>query len=594
MKEKGLIKSLLITVLISAAVSLLSSCTNDGKTAPIYRGISISDNTAVASKSAVLLSDAKRDGTDVPNIIGDYEGRNDSLDIENPFGKTEDGNSLCDAIKDSVESTAKEKKIYYAAPGEDIYINIHIENPDNFEILSFTLNGSVYSSYMFEDGSDMETLILKYNVGKEGGIKEYTVDAVKYVDGTEIKDVRMDAERTVCAGVYSKAVLSGELQISDIGTTVSSFSVNLQDPFNLLSFFGDGIKAVIYDGEKIVTQKNVPLGESTLSFDGLQKNTLYQCALIGFYDDLSGEGFDLNILSSVAFYTESDVLFDNIEITKDSISFDFLWNEAASGSVDKVLLYLGGEFVKESSDLCRFDALLSDSEYTILAQYSKENESGSIKIRARTLKKETPVIKITDIKLDAGTASAEYTVSDPDNVILSTKASIYKNGILISERIDGKADFDSLDSYSAYKIVLDVTYDLCDGSGEKIITAEKEIKTSPIVEPISFEIKNSENTRLGDKISISVSVSNPSKAEIYAFLISGKVYNVVAKTSDTAATLLVEIVLDEQFCCGEQTFVLEGIYTHLNYVRYDVSVSGGFSDSVYISDNTANAPQSFS
>ena len=32
---------------------------------------------------------------------------------------------------------------------------------------------------MFEEGSDMETLVLKYNVGSESGIQEYAIDAIE-------------------------------------------------------------------------------------------------------------------------------------------------------------------------------------------------------------------------------------------------------------------------------------------------------------------------------------------------------------------------------------------------------------------------------
>ena len=59
---------------------------------------------------------------------------------------------------------------------------------------------------MFEQGSDMENLILKVNVGSEAGIREYTIDAIKYVDGTDIKDVDMRGERTVKVGIYSAGI----------------------------------------------------------------------------------------------------------------------------------------------------------------------------------------------------------------------------------------------------------------------------------------------------------------------------------------------------------------------------------------------------
>lgn len=88
-------------------------------------------------------------------------------------------------------------KIYYAMKNEDVYIHIHLSNPGNYEILSFTLNGKKYASHMFEPGSNLEELILKYNVGDADGLCDYTIDAIKYVDGEAIKDVQMKGDRVV-------------------------------------------------------------------------------------------------------------------------------------------------------------------------------------------------------------------------------------------------------------------------------------------------------------------------------------------------------------------------------------------------------------
>lgn len=88
-------------------------------------------------------------------------------------------------------------KIYYAMKNEDVYIHIHLSNPGNYEILSFTLNGKKYSSNMFEPGSNLEELILKYNVGDVNGLCNYTIDAIKYVDGEAIKNVQMKGDKVV-------------------------------------------------------------------------------------------------------------------------------------------------------------------------------------------------------------------------------------------------------------------------------------------------------------------------------------------------------------------------------------------------------------
>ena len=44
----------------------------------------------------------------------------------------------------------------------------------------------------------METIVLKYNVGESHGLVEYTIDAIKYIDGSNIKDVIIDLVKSVC------------------------------------------------------------------------------------------------------------------------------------------------------------------------------------------------------------------------------------------------------------------------------------------------------------------------------------------------------------------------------------------------------------
>ena len=441
----------------------------------------------------------------------------------------------------------------------------------------------------------MQTLILKYNVGSLGGIKEYTVDAIKYIDGTSIKDVRMDGERTVLAAVNSGTAVSCEIQASEIGTTSIGFNVAVNDVCGLIPFFDTIPKALIYDGEKIVAAKDLAIGENSISFDGLNKSTLYQCAVVAFFDDLSGNGADINILNSVAFYTESNLLFDNITITQDSVCFDLKWNDSLEvGTVEKLSLFLDGELVAQSEGVQSFDGLLSDKCYTVVAEYSHSMGTDKIQLNAKTLKKQSPSIQITSITLDSKKASADYKLTDPDQVTSSIKAAIYKNGILIEKRDDGKIEFGSLDSYTQYKIYVELTYDLNDGAGERTISAEKEFRSSPVIEPISFEVINTDSPLTSGTVCVRVNAANPSKAEIYALLISGKVYNLIDVCSDSTATIEVQIPVDEQFEAGDNILVLEKIYSHLNFVRYDISVGEGFCQTVNIPANQDPSPSPLS
>lgn len=169
------------------------------KQVPIYRGMTVSNNAPSASEAKTGISVP---GINLLSASSTLPGYSFSLLGQEEVPTTEPETDPETGAAPETETEQETEPIifgqtYFALKNEDIYIHIHIENPDGFEIISFTLNGVKYSSYMFERGSDMETLILKYNVGNVDGLQEYTIDAIKYIDGESIKDVRMEGDRTV-------------------------------------------------------------------------------------------------------------------------------------------------------------------------------------------------------------------------------------------------------------------------------------------------------------------------------------------------------------------------------------------------------------
>ena len=117
---------------------------------------------------------------------------------------------------------------YYVTKGEIFTIEVHIDNPNDYEIQSFTLNGQKYANYMFKVGSTMELLLLDVEAPMTSGHLEYTIDAIKYIDGTEIKDVKIGGEKTVKAGVkYDNEPTARILntQIKDTSVTID-FELN--------------------------------------------------------------------------------------------------------------------------------------------------------------------------------------------------------------------------------------------------------------------------------------------------------------------------------------------------------------------------------
>ena len=170
---------------------------NGGKQIPVYNGMTVSGADAISQNMSI--------GNGFSQIS-----------MLNGNGKGNGNGNTNNLLPSGSGST------YHALKNEDIYIHVHLSNPDSFEILSFTLNGKKYSSNMFEPGSDLETLILKYNVGDVNGIQEYTIDAIKYIDGEKIKDVRMDGDRTV------RVYVNDETKPLDLGARFEGFDLIIE------------------------------------------------------------------------------------------------------------------------------------------------------------------------------------------------------------------------------------------------------------------------------------------------------------------------------------------------------------------------------
>ena len=206
----------------------------DDKQIPVYRGMTVSNEPpateqvhlpATAYPTFSLLSTSTLPPYDI-SLLG-----NDDAPGQN---KPNEDQGKYDESPDIVFG-----QTYYAMKNEDIYIYIHLSNPDEFEILSFTLNGKKYSSNMFEYGSDLQTLILKYNVGDVDGLQEYTIDAIKYVDGEKIKDVRMEGDKTV------KVFVNDEKDLLQFNAELSFTTLTIAPTKPLISL-------ALYEGEELL------------------------------------------------------------------------------------------------------------------------------------------------------------------------------------------------------------------------------------------------------------------------------------------------------------------------------------------------------
>jgi murein DD-endopeptidase MepM/ murein hydrolase activator NlpD len=284
-----------IVLLISSLIAIFSTVFSDSRQVPIYRGMTVSSEAPVQDDSTASLLSA---------IISPSKGFasaiRDNIDIEDEVDEFLDINS--------------EKDIYYAKPGEDAYITVHIDNPDNFEILSFTLNGIKYTSYMFEDGSDMENLVLKVNVGEEPGLKSYTIDAIKYVDGEKIKDVKMLGDKTVNIGIYNPNQPTAKITDTSLSFSEFSFTATVTDPAGLVAATNGRICAILFKGTNVIKAIEFSGKETcSIKFDSLEPGS-YSYAIVAIFDAYDGAGFSSHILKRGTFSNKIQLDVEQTEI----------------------------------------------------------------------------------------------------------------------------------------------------------------------------------------------------------------------------------------------------------------------------------------
>lgn len=475
--KKRIISVFAILVMAIVLSCIFAACDKVGeKQVPVYKGMTISRSFATSSAATA----AEDNGNHYGHFKGDHDNRNDEVDQNKPF---EDPNapSIENKANSTLDVVGSAESIYYADKNQNVFITIKLSNPDSYEILSFTLNGKKYSNYMFENGSDMENLVLKVNVGDVGGIVEYTIDAIKYVDGTEIKDVRMDGNRTVKAGVRASDQTYVNVTNEKKTMTSISFDAQVVDLYSLIEKSGGYAKAVLYDGVNMLT-KDIKVGEKTnVVFDNLAPNTVYQYGVVALYDNLSGNGAKLNTLYKKAVYTDTIVLFKDVQVGKEGIEWGFVWNESfANKQMSAISLWQNGAKAQDvDTSATRLDGLKSNNKYTLKATYKNlQNQDETIAIEFVTYAKAVPTVEIANVQSTQTQVSFELNITDTDNVGAISKIELLHGDdepIVASDLTD--CSFANLKSGNIYTIYVEFVYDLNDNKGSITDKVEKEIAT---------------------------------------------------------------------------------------------------------------------
>ncbi len=568
------------------------------KQIPIYQGMTVSDTNPMAGNATATTTP---DASPVSYSSGFAFPRMDLLTETKPTkpqptpphgavteAMTEaitegDTDAVTEAMTEGVTDAPAhdfdpEAPMYYTKPNEDFYITVHISNPDNFEILSFTLNGTKYSTYMFEDGSDMENLILKCNVGDEELIAEFTIDAIKYIDGQEIKDVRMDGDQTILIGIYTEDQPDAAVTSQSAGIDHITVSGSLTDEMGLVAMSDGHFYAELFNvGEDTpLSRQPLTLGEDfTTTFEGLATGRTYVYRVMAEYDALDGTGFNTYVLTEQEVSTQAFAAFENVSVGSDSATFDLVWSaEVLEENKVSLVLYKGDEEVRQLDlTATAADGLLSRATYTLVASYRNGDAVETLSHTFTTSIKAAPSLSITAGEVTHSSLSFDFSLTDPDGIARVSKIELLPEDgqPIVAESIDVRS-FENLFSGTKYTVRVTVIYDRNLGTGERTATESLEISTMAYKVPKITLDKNIAATTSSLQGAFSVKDTDSKALSVQAALYRGD--QLIASAPDspfsfedlsafTEYTVKVICTYDLLDGKGEQTAVAEKAVTTL-------------------------------
>ena len=327
--KKSVRFSILLGIVTFGVGVVLSSCgvSESGPVkVPVYTAMTIKRN---GKKNSQKYTDTIKnadgdDSKDETTSSGEEVPPSDDVAEVPPVETGEDDkeeleNDIEDIVKVTVSGDETTK--YYVNPGEVFTVEVHIDNPDDCEIQSFTLNGKKYSNYMFNTGSTMELLLLDVTAPTNPGYVEYTIDAIKYIDGVEIKDVKLGGEQTIKAGVKFTKEPTVNVSKVEVGTNSANINLTLSDYENVLK--DNEVKIYLSDGTAIVDEKKLNVGSNSITFDNLLMNKEYEYGVFTHYDLIDGKLDQPRVLHTNNFHTLKAYNFINVTATQTSVHFEY-------------------------------------------------------------------------------------------------------------------------------------------------------------------------------------------------------------------------------------------------------------------------------
>lgn len=319
----------------------------------------------------------------------------------------------------------------YATPNETVYIQIWLNNPSQYTILSLKLNGVKYqvggglSSFFVEDGGvHYNCVYVTVSIPRNDRIeKNYVVTDIEYISNTFINqdgtDEFMNENDTISIGLpYTLNNPSvDEIETTDISTDSATISFNLNDTDNLATQSESWLGALIYDGYNILINQQVQVGNNQISIENLAENTDYSIYIYLYGDTHDGNGVMVHTIYNYYFTTESTVDYFNVEAgyyahgdytefggeeadSGLSISVD-LYLKSPSATYDRVEIYKGEELVLTDTSFNyykTYEDFLAETTYKVVIYYSdNEYTEHYVEEYVTTGKMEAPKMELQEV-----------------------------------------------------------------------------------------------------------------------------------------------------------------------------------------------------
>lgn len=367
---------------------------------------------------------------------------------------------------------------YYAQSSEKIVVKINITNPKSYEILSLKLNNVLYQSYQFMYGSNSEEIFIEFDVQGHPGVQEITIDQIKYVKGTSIKNAKYEGNRTIKIAVEYTDVPMIEGFNYQINLNKIDFNFKVIDKYKI----SENIMIYLFDGSDNLIRKDVKIGQNNISIVDLQYGMKYQYQIVALYDSLNGEGKNSYIIFKGEFETESPIKLINMIISNNAISFECVKEEYVN--IDNISLYDEDKDIQSAllnNGLnVSFDNLLSNYQYRIVIQYNYILNGNKItnyySYEVKTLEKLVPTIKFNSVVAFNNNVFVYFEIKDLDLVGEIEVVNVYKDNVIFKEIKDIEYSLEKenqlifeIEDTGEYYIELIYRYDLNDTLGAQFI-----------------------------------------------------------------------------------------------------------------------------